>query len=103
MNRRRGRCMPVVAIAQLCVRVLPAGGRIVQIVPVGWWFRSPSGPRRSCGSGSEGHKSVGAAAAAGGFPAGGELAGDFGCDVAEEMRHGKERAADNAGGEFGGA
>ena len=87
------RALPSVALAKLHVVILaPCSGRLVRAAPVGHF----AGADRD--EGSE-FARAGAAAVA----AEGELAGDFGNEVAEEVGHGDEAAADDAGCDLGDA
>lgn len=88
---RGSRALPSVALAQLHVVILaPCSGRLVRAAPLGDF----AGADRD--EGSEFARARAAAVAAEG-----ELAGDFGSEVAEEVGHGDEAAADDAGCDLG--
>lgn len=88
---RRGRALPSVALPKLHVFILAScSRRLVRPAPLGHFAGA---------YGDEGGEFAGPGAAA--VPAEGELAGDFGGEVTEEVRHGDEAAADDAGGNLG--
>ena len=91
-SSRRAPAAPSVALAELDVVVLssPRSGGIVAAAPVG--------ERLGGADGDEGGEFARAGASA---AAEGELADDQGGEVAEEVGHGDEAAADDAGGDFG--
>lgn len=90
MYDRRGRALPGVAFPKLHVVVLASCGRLVRPAPLGHFAGA---------YGDEGGQFACPGAAA--VPAEGKLAGDFGGEMPEEVRHGDEAAADDAGCDLG--
>ena len=92
VHDRRTSALPRIALPKLHVVVLAScGGRLVRAAPLGHFFGA---------DGDEGGEFVAGSCAAT-VAAEGELAGDFGGEVSEEMGHGDEAAADNTGCDLG--
>ena len=92
MYNRRGRTLPRVTLPKLHVVILASCGRLVRAAPL----RHFAGPNRDEGSEF-------ATPSAATMATEGELAGDFGPEMVEEVGHGDEAAADDAGCDLGNA
>ena len=92
VHDRRTSALPRITLPKLHVVILAScGGRLVRAAPLGHFVRA---------DGDEGGEFVAGSRAAT-VAAEGELAGDFGGEVPEEVGHSDEAAADDAGCDFG--
>lgn len=94
VHDRRSGALPGIALPELHVVVFAScSSGLVRGAPLGYFVRA---------DGDEGGEFVAGSRAAT-VTAEGELAGDFGSEVPEEVGHGDEAAADDAGCDFGDA
>ena len=94
VHDRCSRALPCIALPELHVVIFAScSSRIVRGAPLGYFIGAD---RKEGGEFVAGSRAATVAAE-------GELAGDFGCEVSEEVRHGDEAAADDAGCDFGDA